>query len=281
MLPCSSPLSAHSAQSAQPGELPGLWRRVLICWPDGTSDRSSRVRWLQGTSAFVDLRQPVDLWRPSDFSTRPDLAQVRSLEELSQEHCLRLARQEGFAGQLSFDGSHFEWRHLIDFQPVLQCDAAALHWQGEQLVETDRDAHYVQRWQRQRSTPTQPRCALGVWDPQEGIAGSLLRVGPFFMYARDRSVALPKAGSLEAAVAACSSVAQARALVSCEISFGSIHRGRFIISASTLPWRVGDALLPQLGGEHLNTQERTPEGQRLRRWEVRACEGEPAALSGE
>lgn len=44
----------------------GLWRRTLLIDTDGTLDRTTDVRWLQGLTRFVDLRRPTA--RP-DFGT--------------------------------------------------------------------------------------------------------------------------------------------------------------------------------------------------------------------
>jgi hypothetical protein len=105
----------------QMADLRGLWRRSLISWPDSTLDTTTSVRWLQGTCAYVDLRQPAAL---GDFSGRRDLA------DLTMDDCSRLAEQQGFAGRLTFDGTHFEWSRSIDFQPkALHVDAGSLCWE--------------------------------------------------------------------------------------------------------------------------------------------------------
>jgi hypothetical protein len=274
------PPASAAPRAAQPADLPGLYRRLLISWPGGGADTSTRVRWLQGTSAYLDLRQPAELWRPAGPTLAlPPVATVRCLADASREHCLRLARQEGFAGRLAFDGTYYEWQRAIDYQPPAGVDSGTLHWEAALLVETGRDMQYLEHWQRAPGAPAQPCCALELWDPGAGVRGSLLAVGPYFMFARDRTARLPSAGSLEAAVAACASLEEARALVSCEISFGSIHRGRFLISASTLPWRVRQELAPQLDGHSATTAEQNGDGERVRRrWEVTASEGDPAAL---
>src|SRR5664279_1626421 len=100
-------------------ELRGLWRRSMIAWPDGTRD-TTNVRWLQGLRSYIDLRQPMPV---------PDFPGVRSLADLSIDDCAWLAKQQGFAGHLGFDGGCFEWQRSIDFQPrKLHADAGSLHW---------------------------------------------------------------------------------------------------------------------------------------------------------
>jgi hypothetical protein len=274
-----SPLTAASQRCPALGDLGGLWQRTLLASPDGARDTTSTVRWLQGHRAFIDLRQPGHL-RRSAAAGEPDPATPRCLEQLSLAQCLQLARQEGFAGQLSFDGAHFEWRRVIDFQPPARhADAGALRWDGEVLIETGRDVNYLEHWERELTTPAHPCCALELWDPGHQIRASWLRVGPFFMFARDRPLRLAGPDSLEKALAAAPTLEHARELVDCEISFGSVHRARFIIRASTLPWRVGDTLSPQLQDGRLTATDRAPDGiAMVRTWEVTAIEGELDAL---
>lgn len=258
-------------------DLHGLWRRTLIVWPDGARDTTTRVRWLQGPRAYIDLRQPPGLWRSSGQAPgKPDTARLRCQTELSLEDCLLLARQEGFAGFLTCDDAHFQWQRAIDFQPpATHPDASVLHWERNVLIETGRNADYIGHWQREPAAPTRPTCTLELWDRHSKVRATWLRVGPFFMFARDRATALTGWGSLEAMVATAPSLEHARELVSCEVSFGSIHRASFVISASTLPWRAGDALRPQLKGDCLTLADRAPDGGIiLRKWEVIAFEGD-------
>ena len=98
--------SSLSMPSPDIGELHGLWTRSLIAWPDGTRDTTTQVRWLQGHSAYSDLRQPVPI---------PDFSHVNGLAALTTEDCLHLATQEGFVGHFTFDGAFFEWARDIDY----------------------------------------------------------------------------------------------------------------------------------------------------------------------
>ncbi|MGA9025997.1 MAG: hypothetical protein WB440_08085 [Steroidobacteraceae bacterium] len=251
-------------------ELQGLWRRSLIEWPDGGRDTTTVVRWLQGASAFADLRQPC---------LGPDFAQVHALAELSLADCAWLARQEGFAGRLGTDGAFFEWARTIDFQPQSpHADVGALWWEGQLLVEHGRDIDYLEHWQRAAAAGG-PTAALALRDPLQGVRGVLLRVGADFMYARDRAIPLPALPTLGACIAAAAGTAQARALVDCEISYGSVQSVGFRILASTLPYRVGDLLGQRLMGDALIMQDRLAPGMGARRWDVIDVEGDAAALA--
>ena len=227
--------SAHRPAAAPPiasvVDLQGLWRRSLIAWPGRPSDTTTSVRWLQGPRAYVDLRQPTP---------RPDFSHVRSREDLTLEDCEWLARQEGFAGHLGFDGRHFEWIREIDFQPPsLTADAGSLHWDGDVLIETGRDADYVEHWHRDASVARTPTNLTGFQHPRS----VLLRVGPNFMYARDRTTPLEKGfRTLTGYVKAAPDLHHARDLIDCEISFGTVEESVQRITASTLPYRIGALL---------------------------------------
>jgi hypothetical protein len=230
-------------------DLQGLWRRSLIAWPGRPSDTTTSVRWLQGPRAYVDLRQPTPL---RDFS------HVRSSEDLTLEDCEWLARQEGFAGHLGFDGRHFEWIREIDFQPPAPtADAGSLHWDGDVLIETGRDADYVEHWHRDPTLATMPASLTGL---QHAIPGRgervapgapakrwvLLRIGPNFMYARERVTPLDKGfRTLTEYINAAPDLHHARDLIDCEISFGTVEDSIQRITASTLPYRIGALLEPE------------------------------------
>src|SRR5215468_8805835 len=123
------------------GELRGVWRRSRIEWADGARDDTTAVVWLQGISWYVDLRQPAGA---------PDFAGVRCLRDLSYEHLTWMARQQGFAGELTRDGSWFRWRHLVDLdaRPPESPDVGGLSWCGDMLVEAGRYLPYQEHWHR-------------------------------------------------------------------------------------------------------------------------------------
>lgn len=251
-------------------DLRGLWQRSLISWPDGTRDTTTIVRWLQGSRAYVDLRQPAEL---GDFSHR------RSLADLSMDDCARLAEQQGFAGRISFDGTHFEWERLIDLQPkALYADAGSLWWEDGVLIEKGRDIAYTEHWHRDDSAAVQPCASLALCEKSDGINGRLLRVGSWFMYARDRAAALPEHTSLSECVSAAPTLSHARVLIDCEISFGLVTREGFLISASSLPYRAGDLLGQRLDDHTLITKDRDAYGStRVRRWDITERQGELGA----
>ena len=253
-------------------ELQGLWQRSMIAWPDGTRDTKSDVRWLQGPCAFIDLRQPASL--PQSFG-----AHCRA--ELSMEDCAWLAKQAGFAGHCKFDGSYFEWIHAIDLQPTAQySDAGSLQWEGDVLIERGRDVGYIEHWHRDTGRPPLPVGALALCEENNGTKGALLRVGPVFMFARERSLVPPAQKTLGECVAGARSLEHAQQLVDCEISFGNVSPSGFCITQSSLPYRRGDVLKQRLTNDTVITMDRAPNGDPIaRHWRITEVEGERAALA--
>ncbi len=243
----------------------------MISWPDREPDTTTSVHWLQGSRSYVDLRQPAQ---------GPDFSRVRSLADLSWSDCIWLARQQGFAGELHFDGTYFEWHRHIDFQPrSLEADAGSLTWNGNVLVEKGRDSEYVEHWHREPSSASLPVFALTLREADRETKATLLRVGPVFMYARERTVPL-KGRVLSECVSAAQSLEEARELVNCEISLGAATTSGFRITASTLPYRVGDLLDPRFDGRSMTISDRAPDAATWqRRWEIVAAEGDWAAAA--
>jgi hypothetical protein len=228
-------MTVAAMPAAGVADLQGLWRRSLITWPDRASDITTNVRWLQGPRAYIDLRQPAPM---------PDFSHARTLEDLTFDDCAWLARQEGFAGYLSFDGVHFEWIREIDFQPRSpSADAGSLRWEGDVLIETGRDAGYIEHWHRDPSIPTTPTDVIDSRDTVHDTKATFLRVGPNFMFARARATHLEEGHRcLAEHVARAPDLKRAQALIDCEISFGNVEESGLRIVASTLPYRIGTRL---------------------------------------
>jgi hypothetical protein len=133
----------------------GLWRRTLLIDTDGSRDETADVRWLQGITAFVDLRRPRP---PGD-----------------------LAEQDGFAGWLSQSGDVFTWRRFAGLQPEGSPDEGRMSWAGDTLIEVGVHADYVEHWVRDEA-PTEPCWAVGLRSTA-GDEALLVRVGRLFGWA--------------------------------------------------------------------------------------------------
>jgi hypothetical protein len=252
-------------------ELQGLWRRSEIRYPDGRSDTTSDVHWLQGLQTFVDLRQPAG-W--------PSFAGRCGRDSLSVDDCATLARQQGFAGRFAFDGSHFEWQRRIDFQPKTgHADAGSLTWEQGVLVERGRDVAYTEHWHRDGARSVAPAAAIWLRDTGSGANAVLLRVGADFMMARDRAVALTPGATLAECVTGAASSERARELIDCEISRGLVAAPGLQITQSTLPYRAGDVVNGEIRGSRFLSRDRAWDGgQYTREWEIIAAEGEIEAV---
>jgi hypothetical protein len=257
--------SERSAPRLQ--DLPGLWQRSLIRWPDGRLDTTTTVHWLQGPGFYIDLRQPA---------ARPDFSAVSALEDVDDAQLAWLVRQEGFAGRLVFADGWFEWGREIDLQPLaVYSDCGRLWYEGDHVVEEGRDIKYIEHW-HPRHVGDPSRCAAARLRDADGRAGYLVRSGNLFMLARDRAVALPPLGDLAACVAAAPDRAAALACVDCEISFGTVTARGCRIEHSSLPWREGALFVPRLAGSVLELGD--PLGGETRSWTLLEGEGEFALL---
>jgi hypothetical protein len=252
-------------------DMPGMWRRALIIHADGRRDATTQVRWLQAQRLFVDLRQGAAL---------PDFLHLRCLNDLTLADCALLARQEGFAGRLGFDGDCFEWLRLIDFQPPSALpDAGRLWWEEQTLIEEGRDVPYFEHWLRDPTVVSRPLAALRLGDPETGVTALVVQLGTVFMFARDRAVAITAGTSLVDCVAGADSLVRARAMLDCEITLGSAGSGPNVILASTHPWRVAERFELICDDRAAETLDTDPAGKALRRqWEVLETEGDPGAV---
>lgn len=248
--------------------LAGLWRRSLIEWPDGRRDTESWVNWMQGPSFYLDLRQS---------SAKPDFHGVNGLRQLDAAQVEWLAAQEGFAGELHHDGTYFEWRREIDFQPeAVYSDQGKLWFADGMMIEEGKDIPYIEHWIRE-PMELQPICAMRLADHTDGRRGFILRVGALFMYARARGFEIPAGRNLRECVAAAASLRDAQDLVNCEISQGAITSAGWIVQRSSLPFREGRRLNPELathGPAALITSDTGEDGRPVtRHWDILDIQG--------
>ncbi len=254
-------------------DMQGLWSRSLLVRPDGTRDETTFVAWLQGPTLFVDLRQPDE---------RPSFRGVRSLGDLNGEQIAWLAEQEGFAGRLEQDAEYFVWSRTLDFQPAsLTADSGKLWLEDEMMVEEGRYSPYIEHWHRDPE-PATPCAAARLFDKSAGVEGFLVRAGEIFMYARARTGVSRTPGSrLSEGLDEARSLEAARQLVDCEISLGCVSGSEWAIMRSSLPYREGAFLAPQivLTEQRCSTADIAADGSALRRrWELLELEGDATAL---
>ncbi len=250
-------------------EFRGLWHRSLLATPEGVRDMGTQVRWLQGPSLFVDLRQPAGLAARLSGACR--------LDALTAADCLALAEQQGFAGRFEARDGAFEWVRRLDFQPPPALpDLGRLFWRDAILVEEGVVQAYTEHWHRE---PGSDEAACGFWlrDPEHGIEGCLLRAGDWFGYMRGRPEALPGA-SLTVLVEAASTLVAMQELINCEISLGKVSAG-WRIERSSLPYRVGCRMEMRPKGERLEVLEPDAAARpTTRHWEILHQEGDVSMI---
>lgn len=220
----------------------GVWKRSLLTTDSGHRDVTTLVLWLQTQTLFADLRIPVPL--PAEG--------CKSLQECSENHLLHLAQQQGFAGTTEVSEDICTWHRELDYQP--KCgppDVGRMTFVTHNFVTEDDptgENKYHEDWQRlEGSTGGHWGYRLQAAD-QSRRKGFLLGAGDFFFFAADREVDLPPNNDLQSHVKSATSAKLRQDLVGLELSFGSIRKqgqnGAWTIAHSTLPGRVGAALLP-------------------------------------
>jgi hypothetical protein len=229
-------------------DLTGVWRRTLLI--DGAGDRDDRLEvvWLQAGSSFVDLRRPAE---------RPSFGGIAGVTDMTGAQREWATDHQGFAGTLVATDGTFEWRRAIDLQPPGPVpDAGRLRFDSGLLVETGLYADYTEHW-RSQAAKTSPAWAMRLRDDEDRPA-LLIRVGDHFGWARGRLPhATPRTDFFD-----------------CEIALGRITGALWRIAASSLPFREGDSLAPQLAGGMLVTADRSRDGHvTARSWQVEDDEG--------
>jgi hypothetical protein len=248
-------------------DLPGLWRRTMIAWPDGRSDITTDVYWLQGSSHYADLRIPRG---------RPALGRTTCLMDLDWSMLRFMARQEGFIGHLEVCDGVAHWHRAFDYQPQTGfADKGRLGFENDILVEHGLETAYVEHWQREPQT-TQEVAMLWLAADGSHAVGCLIVASGVFMYARGRAAPLPPHTTLSRLLDDAASLDEAQVLFDCEISFGRRDGIGWTIERSSLPFREGQTLWPHVTGDalRLSVNDLTPQGAATKRsWRITGWEG--------
>jgi hypothetical protein len=252
-------------------DLAGLLHRSLHAFPDGRRDGTTAVTWLQGPGLYCDLRRPPG---------RPGFTGVRGSADLRPAHLEWMVRQQGFAGRCTQEGDVLRWERTVDLQPAGEPDEGRVRWEGGVLVEEGLHGQYLERWHPERVAGA--AAAARLTDRGSGAAGVLVRVGDAFGHARARPRPLPPGTALEDLLRAAAHPDEQRALVDCEVCLGAVVAGRWVVRASSLPFREGADLAPRPDGDGLATADVGADGSPLtRRWALAELEGDPALLRPE
>lgn len=223
-----------------PLELVGCWRRAWIEFADGSRDDTSTVIWLQLDRDMADLRVPAD---------RGSVSACGGFDECALDELRVLAGSESSSGITTCtpiitgdDGvrrataSWSDGDDGIAFQPVSAFpEPGLLEWIADDvMIERAPSGAYVEEWRLVPNT-------RGPLSHHVGADGShVYRAGDAAMVVRDRPAPLAEAVRLTELVRRCGDDRDRLvALVDCEFSFALRRGDRFVVEASTLPWREG------------------------------------------
>lgn len=231
------------------------FERTLLARPGTEPDTTTRVTWVQGEKLYCDLRQPASL----------PVVTASTANDMNFDDLVALATQDGFAGRLLDRGDHVEWERAVSFHPLGPTpDAGSLALlDADTIVEHGVYEDYTEHWHTAGVSSDIEEYLLE--DIDTGATAVLVRVGETFAFARGRD-RTPGSGSLLERIRGAATLREARAVLDCEVAVGRVCAGRWNITASTLPYRIGDYLDPAFGDE-IHTSDVTFGGTPVtRRW---------------
>jgi hypothetical protein len=234
----------------------GCFRRRSITFFNGDSDDATLVWWLQSRRLTGDLRLAADRPKPTSREALGDL----SLSELT-----RLAEVEGGVSPTRFEPDSvagvelsgiMHWPDWTAFQVHAKWpEPGNLRRVGDCLIEYAPSGAYVEDWRLQASGDG-PLIGLTLLEERDAKSGQLLHrggglviAGEHAIFVRGRPEPLPAAVRLTDLMdRAAREPRLLEAIFGCEASYAQRDgSGRYVVKASTLPWREGRPLLA-LGG---------------------------------
>jgi hypothetical protein len=212
-----------------------LWGEWSRDWVQKGNAKSNLldVRYLQTPTYFADMRIPKD---------RPSFSTARSFGDLTDQQLRWLARQSGYSGRTTMEGTIATWHEDIIFQPsdgtpdmgrLQRISRVRMHEHGL-------DGSYIESW---KSLTGRKGPFLVIRVEHSGrLLRTLVVVDNEFLYVRNRAKDLPTAKSFDALIEATNANReQMVAYLDCEFSAGRVRGGSvpWEVEKSTLPWREG------------------------------------------
>jgi hypothetical protein len=235
--------SDDTREDRVPPELVGCWRRTWIEYADGTRDDTSFVVWLQLERDMADVRLAADrgsvAGRASFAACTPDELRALTASDSSSGHTRCTPIRLGDDGRRRATAEWPADPNGVAFQPVSAFpEPGLLEWVADDvMIERAPSGAYAEEWRRI------PGTSAPFEHHRDGDGGHRYRAGDAMVLVRDRRPALSRAARLdELAAEVGDDRAALVALVDCEFSFARRHGDRFVIEASTLPWREGVAV---------------------------------------
>lgn len=206
----------------------GVWERSYL-EVDGRVDTTTQVTWIQAGEMHVDLRLACA------FRQLPAVP----LYQQTPEALLEIASVTAFAGVTHIEHGQCTWTRQINYQgPLLEPDVGVLSWSGDTLVETGMHSAYEEGWLSLTNVPGRAR----VLGDASGSLVFLCVVAERFGLARANPDAMQQPLSLEDNVRMALDARDEGALIQLfdqEFCIGTITQGYGVISASSMPGRVG------------------------------------------
>lgn len=244
------------SSAAVPAWTLGCFRRRSISFFNGDTDETTLVLWLQSRGLTGDLRLAAD---------RPKLASRAELSQLPLSELARLAEVEGGISTTRFEPGNatgvelsgtMHWPSWTAFQLHAKWpEPGSLRRVGDCLIEHAPSGAYVEDWRLQPAGDG-PLVGLTLLDERDSKSGrvthrggGLVVAGEHAILVRGRAEALPRAERLSELIERASREPQLLdAVFGFEASYARRDgSGRYVISASTLPWREGRPLLATSG----------------------------------
>lgn len=238
----------HPPSRAVPVWTLGCFRRRSITFFNGDSDDTTLVLWLQSRGLTGDLRLAAD---------RPSVPSREALNDLPLAELVRLAEVEGGLSPTRFEGSGAElsgsmsWLDWNAFQVHAKWpEPGQLRRVGDCLIEFAPSGAYVEDWRLQPGGDG-PLIGLTLVEERDERGkllhrgGGLVITGEHAILVRGRADALPACQRVTDLV---ERATKEPPLLDAIFGFDASYArrdasGRYIVQASTLPWREGKPLM--------------------------------------
>lgn len=173
-------------------DIQGHWVRHWIKAP-GFEDHTTRVHWMQVGNAYADVRIP---------HKRPDISTYDCLADLSAPDLAVLAQAEGFAGDVTLDGSQCTWHRRINWHGVPDApDVGDISFDAKgRMIEAGVLADYTELWAQNGAGPARTLRFSG-----GGYEGYLMSWGESFVLGigrPDKAATRPLVEALQAGTVA-------------------------------------------------------------------------------
>ena len=240
----------------------GCFRRRSITYYSGRVDETTEVLWLQAGGLTADFRLSPTV-RTAQAAARaklrpspPSLTPAEALTRFSLAELVVLAGVEGGISRASWDGEHMHWSDWVSFQTHAKWpEPGRLQRVGNCLIEFAPSGAYVEDWRIQPAGDG-PLIGLSLIDEREldsgkprHSGGGLSVCGDHAAFVRGRAVGLTfedgSAGRIDEFVRrSVGEPARLQRVFEFDASYARADAaGEFVVSVSTLPWRVEQRLI--------------------------------------